>query len=421
MPQSAYITLLNRLEKRRFHPCAALIYLDVRHMRALNRFSNPQHGDQMLATIGEMLAAWAGARGVSGRLWSNEFIAAKAIDHAQSAVDDAELLRNQLASLRYPSMLGESHLATSIGLTVVRPRQDWAIAIQHASEACEQAKRRGFNQVVSHSNQHDNPARDAADAHLVSNFRKLMSEGRLVLHPQPIMDIRQGIPKLAKVEFLIRQQDGDTCKTLPTRTIEVLESLGLATELDRYAADFVLEWLLQNPRVMDRLDSISINLSAKSIGDGHFVDSLYREVKNARLPPGKLCFEITETAAIDHLDLAAEVITAFRSLGCKFSLDDFGSGLCSFGYLQSLPVDEVKIDGRFTRDITDNPVSREIVRAIHQVARATGKKTVAEFVDNTQKLEVLKSIGIDYAQGWLFSPAVPPEQLLAMLRQTAAA
>jgi EAL domain-containing protein (putative c-di-GMP-specific phosphodiesterase class I) len=145
------------------------------------------------------------------------------------------------------------------------------------------------------------------------------------------------------------------------------------------------------------------------------MDALLRDVRSAHLPHGKLCFEITETAAIEHLDIAAEVIGAFRSFGCGFSLDDFGSGLCSFGYLQSLPVDEVKIDGRFIRDVAQSGVSQEIVRAIHQVAHATGKRTVAEFVDDPRKLRALRNIGVDYAQGWLFYPTVTPEKFVELL------
>jgi EAL domain-containing protein (putative c-di-GMP-specific phosphodiesterase class I) len=171
----------------------------------------------------------------------------------------------------------------------------------------------------------------------------------------------------------------------------------------------------ENTVAVSQLDGISINLSAHSIIDGNFINWLYGEVKNAHLPSGKLCFEITETAAIEHLEVASDVVTAFQDLGCKFSLDDFGSGLCSFGYLHSLHVDEVKIDGRFTRDLESNPISLEIVRAIHQVATATGKKTVAEFVDTQGKLLTLQKLGLDYAQGWLFSPAVDPASFVKML------
>jgi EAL domain-containing protein (putative c-di-GMP-specific phosphodiesterase class I) len=213
----------------------------------------------------------------------------------------------------------------------------------------------------------------------------------------------------------MRMRQDDHWMSLPGGTIETLEYFGLSSELDRYSVQTLLHWLTQNLDVLQQLDGISLNLSARSIADGHFMDHLYDEVQALHLPPGKLGFEITETAAIDHLEIAAALVTDFKGIGCTFSLDDFGSGLCSFAYLHSLPVTEVKIDGRFLRDIADNPVSQEIVRAIHQVARATGKKTVAEFVDEPRKLAVLKTLGVDYAQGWLFHAAMPPVQFLDLL------
>jgi EAL domain-containing protein (putative c-di-GMP-specific phosphodiesterase class I) len=229
------------------------------------------------------------------------------------------------------------------------------------------------------------------------------------------MSIRQLRPQLRKAEFLMRVDRNGVFAPLPPGTIETLEHFDLSTELDRFSARFILDWLSDNRGVLDKLDEVSINLSARSIVDGAFMDNLLGNVRSAALPAGKLFFEITETAAIDNLEVAAELFADFRAIGCGFSLDDFGSGLCSFGYLQSLPVDEVKIDGRFIAGVDQEGASQEIVRAIHQVARATGKRTVAEFVDTPRKLLALRRIGVDYAQGWLFSPTVTPEKLLELV------
>ena len=415
MSTSGYKPLLKKLQDWSFHPCAVVLYLDLRHMRALNRYASPQYCDDVIENVQNILALWASASGVTGRLWSNEFVAVKSIDHAQSSADEAEFLRNLLTEIRYPSAMGESRLGVAIGMTVANPGTAWATSLNDAAEACEIAKTRGVNQIYSFSLQHKKVQEDISNAHLVVNFRRLLNESMLVLHPQPIMDIRPMKPRLAKIEFLIRRKEEDKFFTLPTQTIQTLEHFGLCSELDRFSSQFILEWLANNPQVLNRLDSVSMNLSAKSIVDGNFIHALYRDVKNAHLPKGKLCLEITETAAIEHLDAAAEVISEFKNIGCMFSLDDFGSGLCSFGYLKSLPVEEVKIDGRFMHDLLDNPISQEIVRAIHHVAKATGKRTVAEFVDDANKLTVLRDIGIDYGQGWLFAPAMPPEELLKML------
>jgi diguanylate cyclase (GGDEF)-like protein len=412
-PTSRYLVLLRQLGAWSPGAQAAVIHVDLRNLRDINRLSGASEGDRLIRRVEQLLLQWGRGHAVTGRLWSNEFIAAKAIDHTQAAGEDANALRDLLSELQYDSAVGPARIGVSLGLAVYRQGDDWARVLSEASQACLLAKRRGLNQIVRFgSGLSDMPIYSPS---AVSEFRSLMKAGRLCLHAQPIMDISGEEPRMAKAEFLIRMERNGVHMPLAAGIIETLEHYGLVAELDRFSSSFLLDWLDTQPEIFGRVHGLSMNLSGASLVDGRFMDDLYRDVKNARLPAGKLCFEITETSAIQHLDVAAEVIAAFKSLGCLFSLDDFGSGLCSFGYLNSLPVDEVKIDGRFVRDIAQSAVSQEITRAIHHVAKVTGKKTVAEFVDDARKLEALQKIGVDYAQGWLFYPAVAPEKLLELL------
>lgn len=416
MPVSNLGRLLRRLRTWRPFPRGMLVYVDVRNMRNINRFGLPNAGDRAIREVQDCLEAWAGPHGIVERLWSNEFVAACAVDNGESAIDAVTALRRQLTDIHYPSALGDNRIAVSIGIQMVHGGvTDWRREIAEAGIACDTAKQRGLNQIITRSRVSDPAAASAINSAHVVNFRRLRSENRLTLHAQPIMDISGARPRLAKAEFLIRMEQQGRYLPLPGGTIETLEALGLSTELDAFSVEFVLQWLQQNPAMVEKLDGLTLNLSARSIADGQFMERLLDEVRAQHLPPGKLGFEITETAAIDHLAVAAEWIEAFDGIGCFFSLDDFGSGLCSFGYLHSLPVREVKIDGRFIRDIVQDSVSQEIVRAVHQVARAAGKKTVAEFVDDPRKLAVLQRLGVDYAQGWLFYPALPPERLLELI------
>lgn len=411
---SRYPQILRQLAGWSAGAQAVLIYVDLRNLRDINRLASASEGDRLIRRVEQLLLLWGEGQAVTGRLWSNEFIAAKAIDHTQAASDEAALLRDRLGELRYDSAVGPARVSVSLGLSIFRQHDDWARVLAEGQQACLIAKRRGLNQIVRFgSGIAETPTYSPL---AVSEFRQLLRDNRLSLHAQPIMDITGDEPRLAKAEFLIRMERNGVHMPLASGVIETLEHYGLATELDRFSSSFLLDWLESRPEVLDRVDSLSMNLSGATLVDGRFMDELYREVKNARLPAGKLCFEITETAAIQHLDVAAEIIGAFKAIGCNFSLDDFGSGSCSFGYLNSLPVDEIKIDGRFVRDIAHSAVSQEIVRAIHHVAKVTGKKTVAEFVDDTRKLEALKRIGVPYAQGWLFYPAVAPSILLELLR-----
>ncbi len=421
MPVSNLGRILDQLGAWQPFPRAMLVYVDVRHMRSVNKLAAAGAADGVIGAVTGAMRQWAGAHGIADRLWSNEFIAAKSIDHGQTAVDEATALRDRLTDIRYASLLGHNPIAVSIGMVVVGPDARWAEHVASAAEACEAAKRRGLNQIVTFNHKHGGTQTSQVNAAHVLNFRKLMREGRLVMAPQPVMDIRGASPRLAKAEFLLRMEQDGQQLPLPAGTIETLEYFGLASELDGFAAETVMNWIAHHPAAIAQLDGITINLSAKSLADGRFMSRLYHDARGMHLPPGKLGFEITETAAIEHLELAADLIEDFRGIGCWFSLDDFGSGLCSFGYLHSLAVDEVKIDGRFIRDVAQNPVSQEIVRAIQQVARATGKRTVAEFVDEPRKLTVLQGLGIDYAQGWLFYPAIPTEKLMELLSAEGAA
>lgn len=420
--------VLDQLHAWHPYPRAMLVYVDIRHMRSINQLAVPGGGDAVIGAVLHVLRDWAGEQGVADRIWSNEFVAAKAVDNGQTAIEEATALRERLGRIRYASAIGENSIAVALGLVVTLDDERWPDHVAHAAEACVAAKKRGLNQIVTYASLQRSASDAQIDAGHVREFRRLRDEGLLLLDPQPIMDIRGEQPRLAKAEFLIRRIENGSHHTLPASMIETLEYFGLATELDSFSAHYVLTWAAAHPEALERLDGITLNLSARTLVDGRFMNRLYQDARSLGLPPGKLGFEITETAAIEHLDLAADLIRDFHQIGCTFSLDDFGSGLSSFGYLHSLPVDEVKIDGRFIHDVATNQVSQEIVRAIQQVARATGKRTVAEFVDHPDKLAALKVLGVDFAQGWLFHPALPGEQFLGLLtdvpkpdRSTAAA
>ncbi|MEQ1438802.1 EAL domain-containing protein [Fontimonas sp. SYSU GA230001] len=408
--------ILDRLQAWHPYPRAMLVYVDIRHMRSINQLAAPSGGDAVIRDVLQVLSEWAGEQGVADRVWSNEFVAAKAVDNGQTAIEETADLRERLGRVRYASAIGENSVAVSLGLVVTHDDGRWAAHVAHAAEACVAAKKRGLNQIVSYASLGRAAADAAIDAGHVREFRRLRDEGLLLLDPQPVMDIRGARPRLAKAEFLLRRIGADgSHHTLPVSMIETMEYFGLSTELDAFSVHYVLSWAATHQDILERLDGITLNLSARTLVDGRFMNRLYQDARSLGLPHGKLGFEITETAAIQHLDLAADLIRDFHQIGCTFSLDDFGSGLSSFGYLHSLPVDEVKIDGRFIHDIAANQVSQEIVRAIQQIAQATGKRTIAEFVDHPDKLTTLQTLGIDYAQGWLFYPALPTERLIALL------
>ena len=201
---------------------------------------------------------------------------------------------------------------------------------------------------------------------------------------------------------MVRMPIGDEKLIAPKEFLIYVERYGLATKLDRYVVRRAMEWLThRQPRC---ISLCAINLSGHTLGNRDFLNFLPREFDNYDLSPAMFCFEITETAAISNLANASLFIETLREKGCHFALDDFGSGLSSFSYLKSLPVDYLKIDGAFVRLIGQDPLDLAMVKSINEMGHALGKKTIAEGVENQAALEWLRDIGVDYAQGYHISP-----------------
>jgi EAL domain-containing protein (putative c-di-GMP-specific phosphodiesterase class I) len=189
------------------------------------------------------------------------------------------------------------------------------------------------------------------------------------------------------------------------------EQYGLSPRIDRWVVRTALHWLTAHPAHLDELQLCCINLSGLSLVDEGFLEFVHDMIDSTSVPARKICFEITETAAIANLATATRFIEALAERKCRFALDDFGTGLSSFGYLKNLPVDFLKIDGMFVKGIEDDPIDLAMVQAIQQMAQAIGKSTIAEFVENAAILERLRSIGVDYAQGYHIGWPRPVDEL----------
>lgn len=198
----------------------------------------------------------------------------------------------------------------------------------------------------------------------------------------------------------------------PGLFLPAAERYSLSNRIDAWVVDAAFAWLEQHPEHVAELESCSINLSGLSVGNPQFLEYLVEKCRNSIIPPEKLCFEITETAAISNLGLATRFIRRLRQQGCRFALDDFGSGLSSFAYLKNLPVDYLKIDGVFIRELASDAIDQAAVRSINEIGHVMGKKTIAEFVEDDIVIEKLKEIGVDYAQGFGIAKPQPIDNLL---------
>lgn len=225
-----------------------------------------------------------------------------------------------------------------------------------------------------------------------------IDSSQFVLFYQRIESLRD-VDEKAHIEVLIRMKEGDQY-VLPAAFLPMVERLKLAAKLDLWVLGQVIDWLKTPIASVWGVQKVAINLSGQSLNSEVFVQALLRRVKESKDLAPYLCFELTEQIAIVNLGRMSEIISQLRELGATVSLDDFGAGFSSYGYLKSLPADYLKIDGQFVRDLINDPVSLALVKSMNEVGHATGKKTIAEYVENDEIRVLLQSIGVDYAQGY---------------------
>jgi EAL domain-containing protein (putative c-di-GMP-specific phosphodiesterase class I) len=235
-----------------------------------------------------------------------------------------------------------------------------------------------------------------------------LEEGRFELFRMPILPLQ--VPETgAHYELLLRMRDENGRIVAPDSFIAAAERYGITPSIDRWVVENALRWLVSEADERARLAMCSINLSGQSLGDDKFLPYVIDQFHRSGLDASKICFEITETAAVASFSQANRFIQALKELGCKFALDDFGTGLSSFGYLKHFPVDYLKIDGSFVREILHDPIDREMVRSINEIGHLTGKQTIAEFAENAEIIQMLRNIGVDFAQGY---GVAQPQRLL---------
>jgi EAL domain-containing protein (putative c-di-GMP-specific phosphodiesterase class I) len=263
------------------------------------------------------------------------------------------------------------------------------------------AKEKGRNRVQVYHREDSELSLRHGEMEWVGRLQKALDEDRFVLYSQDIMpigDARKG----SHCELLVRMLDEKGEIVPPMAFIPAAERYGLMPSIDRWVIRNAMAIIAREQTQVrgEVTDMYAINLSGASVGDDRFLEFVKEQFTRFTVPYQAICFEITETAAIARLDKATHFIQEMRELGCHFSLDDFGAGMSSFAYLKHLPVDFLKIDGGFVKDMADDPIDRAMVEAIHSVGHVMGKKTIAEFVDGERVIAALKQIGVDYAQGY---------------------
>jgi EAL domain-containing protein (putative c-di-GMP-specific phosphodiesterase class I) len=291
-------------------------------------------------------------------------------------------------------------LGASIGVVpITADNEDVASVLSAADSACQAAKEGGRNRVHSFAENDIELMRRRREMQWAARINAALEEGRFELYRMTIQPLQRVEPGY-HYELLLRMRDENGRMVSPDNFITAAERYGITPNIDRWVIENAFRWLVSDSDEREKLALCAINLSGQSLGDDKFLPFVIEQFRASGIDASKICFEITETAAVANFSQANRFIQALKELGCKFSLDDFGTGLSSFGYLKHFPVDFLKIDGGFVREILHDPIDREMVRSINEIGHLTGKLVVAEWAENAEIIQMLKSLGVDYAQGY---------------------
>lgn len=386
----------------------AVLYIDIDQLKVVNDTCGHSAGDALLVQLGRLLMArmrWK--RDTLARLGGDEFGVLLEGSPLAEALCTAEALRESVAGFRFNWEDRVFRLRASIGVVPVdADSEDVAAILSAADSACLTAKESGRNRVHSFAGNDIELVRRRSEMQWVTRINAALEEGRFELFSMAIQPLRAA-ESGAHYELLLRLRDEAGRIVAPKDFIPAAEHYCLAPAIDRWVIENAFRWLVAQAH--EELALCSINLSGQSLGDEQLLPFVLEQLKRSGMDPSKICFEITETAAVASVARANSFILALRDLGCKFALDDFGTGQSFLGYLKQFPVDFLKIDGRFVREILRDDVDRGMVRFINEIGHLTGKRTIAEFAENAEIIQMLSDLGVDYAQGYGISP---PQRLL---------
>jgi diguanylate cyclase (GGDEF)-like protein len=393
----------------------ALFYLDLDQFKIVNNSSGHTAGDELLKLVGQRLVE--GLKELPAkvaRLGGDEFGILITDVATQPAREIAKRVLNLMRAQRFESENRHYSISVSIGVVFIDEGTENAdAAMRAADEACYAAKDAGRNRVQEYELGDARMLRRRGVMEWVTQLDKAIDDGRLILNCQRIAPVAFGANHAAcHYEILLTMRDelGDLMP--PSEFILAAETYNRVTMVDRWVVENVLTWMAEHRSSLDNFGGFAINVSGHSVNDEAFADFVLEQFARTQAPTSKVCFEITETAAIANLENARDFMNRMKIIGCRFSLDDFGTGLSSYSYLRNLPVDFVKIDGVFVKDIVANPGDYAVVRSINEIGHYLGKKTIAEFVENDAILGQLREIGVDFAQGF----GIEKPGLLADLR-----
>ena len=401
---------------RRLEHQGALLFFDLDQFKYINDTSGHQAGDMLLKIVAESLSHVVRETDIVARLGGDEFAILIGKTNPSSVVESARRISQHLSQLTLPIGNHLHRVSASIGIALFPDHAtDEANLLAAADLAMYQAKEAGRGRWHLYSP--NDQTRERLHAHVFWKERVewALANDRLVLYYQPIMNLKTG--KIIHCEGLLRMLDESGSLIGPGALIEACERTGLIHALDHWVLNQGIAQLADFTAQGHDLN-VALNLSGRAFEEPDLLAILQGALERHQADPKRLILEITETAAVADFAAARGIIQAIRSLGCRFALDDFGTGFSSLKYLKQLPVDFVKIDGSFIRHLTTDRDDQVMVKALADIAHSYGKLTVAEFVESSQSMTMLRDFGVDYAQGFFIGRPIPATELIQQLAST---
>ncbi len=390
----------------------ALFFIDIDQFQVLNNTCGYEGGDKLLVEVAELINSQLEHKSVLARLGSDEFGLLLYDCSLEDALDIAEQKIQAASEHRF--IWNDKPISISISLGMVPVTRSWentSSLLQAAESSCGIAKDIGGGRMQLYHTGHAKLSHRNKLIKWISEIDSALEQDLLQLRCQKIMPVQQIENAKNHYEILLTLRDEEGKEISVQEFIEAGEWYNRAAEIDRWVIEHSLNWMADHPTILNDLEGFSINLSGRSLQDLTLIDFIDDQIRMTGVPAEKICFEITETAGIANLSDAAEFIECVKETGCKFSLDDFGSGMSSYAYLKNLPIDYLKIDGAFVRDILENNNDMAVVKSISEIGHFMGKKIVAECVEDEATLFKIRELGVDYAQGYAIEKPILIDEL----------
>ncbi len=380
----------------------AVCYLDLDQFKVVNDTCGHGAGDELLRQMARTLQSGVRQRDTLARLGGDEFGILLERCPLGRAREIAEDLLRRVEAFRFEHSGHAFKVGVSIGLVPISGDTGGvADVMRHADAACYAAKEGGRNRLHVFHPEDEGVARHHGETRWVAHIRRALEENRFRLFAQRIHPLQGRVGNGGlHCEVLVRLAQDDGGLVPPGAFLPAAERYGLSVDIDQWVVEQTFAWLAEHPGHLGRLAMCAINLSGHSVGNERLTERVLELLDTGVVPAERICFEITETAAVANLAGATRMMERLRARGCRFALDDFGSGLSSFAYLKTLPVDYLKIDGLFVKDIKSDPLDLAMVRSINEIGHVLGKQTIAEFVEDDEIAGALREIGVDFAQGY---------------------